>query len=523
MNKLIKFLKQDLESYQIDKEIFKKSIKNIFPSFKKSILSDKMLDRLSDNLYDYFLNDAKFSKNLIDTSNNITKQLLNELYYPFITKLDQKFPNNFIMKSIKYDKDSPYKMIELEKAKTVYEVFSNLMLIENLKFLESTNDLNFIINTYQDCSISTGSTIFRGMLAEQINVFNTTLLPLGIKKNIKEIDWIKFINTQYPNNIENQKKVKSFDLYINDKKNHQDNYYELKNLFLTNNLPIYYFKKKSTYNKIKDQLKFEKETGCNTFYYLNNTRTNEKILIPLKDMFYLIKQKNQKITFNQIRYYVKNNFPENYQKTQKVKKISKDINLKEFFENTIHFFQKNITEKQLKISLNSLTKKDFYDELDREILSKISSKKELYDLFIKKNEKYIPKEEQYFLKDRFNIYINDNFDFNNKTYLNLAYFNLKHNIDDVLELKGRSKISLDKTNIEQESRSRKIINTMKEYNIPMDTIFNKSYESFLKSIIKDYSLKEIKENIPKEYSDDFLRRIRPYITKKDTDFNLNKN
>jgi len=410
----------------------------------------------------------------------------------------------------------------LEKAKTPLDLFGKLIIIKNLNYFKN-KFLNFnkLEEELNSLTMEKGNTLFRGFLWEQINISNAELLPKGHKRIINEIEWQNYIKDLFPktNNF-----IPSLDLHIvDDNENHS--FVELKNLFRNNNDNIEYFYTSTIIKKIKQQLLFEKENHLKTYYFLNNTKTNLKMIIPMKDLLFLIEKNHNNISFNTIKKFLEKNYPKNILEKKEKKILKKD--LKGFFEEGIQLFQKNIHEIELLIFLNTTSREDFFKEYDNNILNDISSKKELYNLFIQKNMNYINNdgnedENKKIIINFFNNFIYEGLDFENKDALKLTFNNLKNALNNTFELEGRNKISLDKTNIEKYLRSKKVIDTMNKYGYSLNIIYNHGYENFLKKIVKNFSKKELLKEIGNKDSD-YFRRIKPFLNKKIIEENISIN
>lgn len=503
------YLKYYLETYLINKEEFKQSVVDIigYPEIKQEI---KHFDYFLNKVYDYITNtNEMFFFGYKKELNENVQRFLGAEFEKVIIELDKKYPENFFLTNI-YDL-YPNMKLELPMDLKPLQLLEKLMLVREIEYMKD-KDLDFVIKRVEQLSLELGQKTFKGLISEHFNSQEQILLPQGKRVIIKEDEWLNTINALFPD-VELARKPHSFDMMITNEAG--ISFYELKNLFLNPRDPISYFQGVNVPSIINRQEIFCKETNTSGYLYMTNTATLEKVVLPLSDIAYLMKNNDNRITFNMLKEYAQQNFPNAYKQEKMKKDICLDPSLPEFFETTMKLFQKNVDSELLLMRMNTTDREDFGNAIDAKIIESISSREDLFNLFMDKNSTYIKKEYHPIMEERFNLFVPKTLDFDDKEEVNRTFQQLKDCLNKTLDLSGRSIIHLDKTIKEKDYRYRTIVMTLQELNVPVDIVYGKKFNQFLEDLSNQFTLDDVKRNIP-EGSDgkDALRRLRPYINKE---------
>jgi len=502
------FYTKFLELYCITKEDFNALIKSCLHSDvlgRNSELEEKIIN----NFYDYVL---------LDDSKTLGYIERNEVY---------EHIQNFWNETLDYMKNE--KRIEVENmtnnllqmenlAKPInpIEAMSTLFLMDNIRFIKTDTRLDFY-EQKKLLSLETGHTLFRGLFLEKLNTLDENLLGKGEKVAIQESQWKSFIENLYPDiEFNRYNSPHSFDMAVLNEGS--VSFYELKNFFIPEKdekNPILYFKKKHLANSLEKQLDFAKETKSNVNFFITNTSNLEKMVISLKNLKKLLEKNQFKLSYDELRKYVKTNTKENYKEPIKAKKICLEPKEKDFFDSTIHLFQKGLNFTYLSLQSDCKNREEFTTVVDEHILQKIDTKEELRDLLVARKGHQLKEEKTKILLSYFDTFF-DGCDFEDKDMVAIRFKNLKNCINNTLNLKGRDKICLDNTApYEMYSRNKKFLEVFTQLQMSDNLLHNeKLFMKFLSTAAEKIDIKELKKNLPQGINGkDYIQRIENFAKK----------
>lgn len=503
------FYRRFLENYFIDKNDFNTIIKECLTPGCINI-DIELENKIINEAYDYIMFDEQkedfyFESNLI--YNHVINYWNNTLS---LLKEEHRISTHNMT-------DQMLRPENLYKPRNPLESLGSLFLLENMEYIRMSDRMDFF-EQKKHLNNEIGQTLFRGLFLEKINALDENLLGKGKKIVIHEHDWKNFIESLYPDTEFNRRNTPhSFDMAVLEGKN--TSFYEIKNFYIPekdiNNTLDYFKKTKNLLEVIKKQIEFSKETNSNVYLFITNTSNFEKVIIPLKDLYRLLEKNDIKLSFKDLREYVKTNYEELYKKPLQQKDITLDTSDKDFFNSTIHLFQRNLNLNYLQIQTHCKNNLEFSNEIDELILDKIDSKEDLQILLANKNEHYIQKNDLKLFYDYFNNFFDDT-DFTDKSMVSLRYKNFKNCINNILELKGRKKISLDNTApYETYSRNKKFLEIFTKLKISENVIHSeKLFKKFLSNLADKIDINELKKNLPQGINGkDYIYRIEKFKTK----------
>lgn len=495
------FYKRFIEQFQIEEDEFKKIVFDILP-----IKNIKNINKLIEYTYDYITQDEiKFKKEELKELEKIYTNSYDFFKNQLKQYIDMLATNDSYIYSYK---DMYNKTENLDIPNNPIEALSLILYPKSLLYLEYKNNLERL-DIIKEYSINDSNKVLSGLLLEKLNSYDS-LVKKGNKIVIQADKWFSFAKNLFSNidiNIPN-----SFDLYVYDEKK-EHNFYEMKNLFIENEDKVLKYFDEKRKDRIKEQLQFLSITNSNGYFYMTNTKNIEKFIIPLNDLYNFIKNKNE-IKYSELKEFAKNNFPDNYKEKLEKEKIIINPKFEEFFNITIHFFQRNLDFELLPILLNSNNNEDFANKVDNFILENINSKKELFDLFKLKNQRFFKDNncDFTFINDMFNNFF-DNLDFENKEMKILTYNNFKNCINNTFDLKGRNKVYLDKmAGFETYYRNKKFLDVFKKKKIDINILSKEKFlNKFLRKLADAINIDEVKKNLPNGMNGkDYIYRIKLY-------------